>query len=107
MRTIVLAAAALLVWYLVLGIAIDRWLGPGAALLVLAVLVLSASSELALRDRLTRAWRRARTFLVLRADPAFRSSAVAEADRLLERARRLERALLSEGPLPPEPRSVA
>lgn len=107
MRTIVLAAAALLVWYLVLGIAIDRWLGPGAALLVLAVLVLSASSELALRDRLTRAWRRARTFLVLRADPAFRSSAVAEADRLLGRARRLERALLSEGPLPPEPRSVA
>ena len=97
MRTILLAAGMLLVWYLGLGTALVHWLGWLIALLVLATMALSASAELALRDRLTRAMHRARTYLALRADPAFRTAALAEADRLLEEARAIERALTRGG----------
>jgi 1-acyl-sn-glycerol-3-phosphate acyltransferase len=96
MRTIVLAAAMLFAWYLALGFTLGYWFGAAVALLVLATMALSAGRELALRDRLARAARRARTYLALRADPAFRSSALAEADRLLADARQLERALVDE-----------
>jgi 1-acyl-sn-glycerol-3-phosphate acyltransferase len=102
MRTIVLATGLLLAWYLVLGIALAHWLGIGVALLVLAMLVLSASAELALRDRASRAWRRARTYLALRADPALQAAALAEADRLLEEARALERALRAQRSMVPD-----
>jgi len=96
MRTIVLAATMLLAWYLVIGFALEHWLGASVALLALATMALSAGTGLALRDRLARAWRRARTYLALRADPALRTSALAEADRLLADARMLERALTGE-----------
>ena len=96
MRTIVLAATMLLAWYLVIGFALEHWLGANVALLALATMALSAGTGLALRDRLARAWRRARTYLALRADPALRTSALAEADRLLADARMLERALTGE-----------
>jgi glycerol-3-phosphate O-acyltransferase / dihydroxyacetone phosphate acyltransferase len=101
MRTIVLATGLLLTWYLLLGLLLADWFGIGIALLVLAMLALSASAELALRDRVSRAWRRARTYLALRADPAFQSSAIAEANRLLEEARALERALMVAQPATP------
>jgi hypothetical protein len=39
------------------------------------------------------AWRRARSYLALRAQPELRAQALAEADRLLEEARALELAL--------------
>jgi len=98
MRTIVLATGLLLAWYLLLGITLARWLGPGVAVLALATMLLSASAELALRDRISRALRRARTYLALRADPGLQASALAEADHLLEEARALERALGVGGP---------
>jgi hypothetical protein len=96
MRTILLAAGLLLLWYLVIGLALDHWLGTGAALVAIAVMLLSASAELALRDHLARAWCRARSYLALRAHPKLRAAALAEADRLLEEAKALELALQRE-----------
>ena len=93
MRMILLGAAALLIWYVVLAVILDRWFGARVALLALATMALSAGAELALRDRVSRAWRRARTYLALRADPRLRASALAEAGQLLEQARAIERAL--------------
>lgn len=93
MRTIVAGTGLLLVWYVAIGAALLHWLGPAVALLALMTMVLSASAELALRDRLARAWRRARTYLALRAHPDVRTQALAEADRLLEEAVLLEHAL--------------
>lgn len=93
MRTIIAGTGLLLIWYLAIGAALFRWLGLAVALLALATMVLSASAELALRDRLARAWQRARTYLALRADPTFRAEALIEADRLVEEAVALERAL--------------
>lgn len=95
MRTILLATGLLLLWYAAIGVTIGHWLGAGVALIVLAVLVLSASAELALRDHVNRAWRRARSFLALRADPAFRSAALTEASLLLEEAQVLEQVLVA------------
>jgi 1-acyl-sn-glycerol-3-phosphate acyltransferase len=95
MRTILLAAGLLVLWYLLVGLALDYWLGIGVALVAIVVMLLSASAELALRDHVARAWRRARSYLALRADPEFRANALAEADRLLEEARALELALHS------------
>lgn len=94
MRTILLATGLLLLWYVAIGVALARWLGIGASLVALVVMMLSAGAELALRDRVTRAWRRARSYLALRVDPAFRSTALAEANRLLEHAQAIERALM-------------
>jgi 1-acyl-sn-glycerol-3-phosphate acyltransferase len=96
MRTIVLGIGLLLTWYLVLGIALAHWFGPGVAILALATTALGASAELALRDRVSRARQRARTYLALRADSALQASALAEAARLLEEARSLEGALAAE-----------
>jgi len=59
----------------------------------IAVMLLSASAELTLRDHLSRAWCRARSYLALRAHPELRETALAEADRLLEEAKALELAL--------------
>jgi hypothetical protein len=96
MRTIVLGIGLLLTWYLVLGIALAHWFGPGVAILALATTARGASAELALRDRVSRARQRARTYLALRADSALQASALAEAARLLEEARSLEGALAAE-----------
>jgi hypothetical protein len=93
MRTILLAAGLLVLCYLIIGLALDHWLGTGVALVTIIVMLLSASAELALRDHVTRAWRRARSYLALRAQPELRAQALAEADRLLEEARALELAL--------------
>jgi len=93
MRTILLATSLLLVWYLTIGLALDHWLGFGVAVATIGVMLLSASTELALRDQISRAWRRARSYLALRAHPDIRATALAEADRLLEEARALELAL--------------
>lgn len=101
MRTIVAAAGLLLGWYLILGTAFDQWFGAGIALFALAIMALSASAEVAFRGRVARARRRARSYLALRADPTFRSSALAEADRLVEEALAIERVLAVEGPATP------
>jgi hypothetical protein len=73
---------------------VDHWLGSRAAIVTIAVMLLSASAELALRDHVSRAWRRARSYLALRSHPELRAAAVAEADRLLEEARALELTLV-------------
>jgi len=93
MRTIVLGTGLLLLWYMTIVAAIVHWFGWVVAVLAVAIMVLCASAELALRDRLSRAWRRGRTYLTLRADPAFRTQALAEADQLVDEAIRLERTL--------------
>lgn len=94
MRTILLAAGLLLLWYLGIGLAVDHWLGIRVALVTIAVMLLSASAELALRDHVSRAWRRAGSYVALRSHPELRAAALAEADRLLEEARDLELTLV-------------
>lgn len=101
MRTILLAAGLLLIWYLATAVVLGRWFGVGVALVALATMALSASAELALRDRVARAWKRARSYLALRTDPALRSEALTEAGRLLEEAQALERTLLQQAPMSP------
>lgn len=95
MRTILFATGFLFCWYVAIGVTLARWLGIGVAVVAIAVMILSAGTEIALRDRAARGWQRARSYLALRADPAFRSAALAEAGRLLDDAQALEQALLS------------
>jgi glycerol-3-phosphate O-acyltransferase/dihydroxyacetone phosphate acyltransferase len=108
MQTIIVAAALLLVWYLALGAMLAHWLGWTIAILAVAVMLMSASAELALRDRLARAWRRARTYLAFRSDPTLRETALAEADRLVNDAMALEDVLRgsSGGNVPDAPQAV-
>jgi len=96
MRMILLGAVALVAWYGILGIMLGHWLGARVALVALVTMALSAGAEPALRDRVSRAWRRARTYLALRADPALRASALTEANALLAHAQAVERALIDE-----------
>jgi glycerol-3-phosphate O-acyltransferase/dihydroxyacetone phosphate acyltransferase len=93
MRTILLGTGFVLIWYTVIGAILIHWFGWVVAGLALATMLLCASAELSMRDRLSRAWRRARTYVALRADPAVRRQALDEAERLLEEAMLLERAL--------------
>lgn len=93
MRTILLGAIALPAWYVILAVILGSWFGVRVVLLALVTMALSAGAELAIRDRVSRSWRRARTYLALRADPALNASALAEANQLLEQARAVERAL--------------
>jgi 1-acyl-sn-glycerol-3-phosphate acyltransferase len=96
MRTIVLALAALLVWYALLAVILTLWLGGVAAVLWLVAIFAAAQVDLRLEDRLTRAWRRARAYLVLRSDPELRAQLPIEIEGLLAEAVALERALLLE-----------
>lgn len=93
MRTLLVSAALLLLWYLAIGTVLVHWRGWAVAVVALTTMALCASAELSMRDRLTRAWRRARTYLALRADPVFRVEALTDANRLLEEAVQLERVL--------------
>ena len=96
MRTIVLGLAALLLWYAVLAVLISRQLGGIATVLGLFVLFAAAQVDLLLEDRLTRVWRRARTYLVLRGDQNLRSRLSLQINALLAEAGALEQALLRE-----------
>jgi glycerol-3-phosphate O-acyltransferase/dihydroxyacetone phosphate acyltransferase len=93
MRTIVLALAALLVWYALLAVILTLWLGGVAAVLWLVAVFAAAQVDLRLQDRLTRAWRRGRAYLVLRSDPELRAHLPIEIEGLLSEAIALERAL--------------
>jgi 1-acyl-sn-glycerol-3-phosphate acyltransferase len=95
MRTIVLGLALVLLWYALLAALVAHWFGAIAAGLLLVVLFMSARIDFLLRDRLGRTWRRARTYLALRAHPALRDEALAEIHVLLNDGRALERALLA------------
>lgn len=94
MRTMVLGLAALLFWYALLATLIAYWLGGVAAGLWLLVLFAAAQIDLLMEDRLTRVWRRARTYLVLRNDPQLHSRLSIEIDELLAEAEQLEQALV-------------
>jgi 1-acyl-sn-glycerol-3-phosphate acyltransferase len=94
MRTIVFGMAALLLWYGIWAVLLTRWLGGAAALAGLVAMFAAAQVDLAVEDRLTRVWKRARTYRALRRDPELRASALEEIDALLEQAIALEKALV-------------
>jgi glycerol-3-phosphate O-acyltransferase/dihydroxyacetone phosphate acyltransferase len=102
MRTMVLGLIAVVAWYALQALALTLWFGGAATSLWLVTIFLAANVDLQLHDRLTRVRQRARTFVALRADPAFRASVLEEIDSLLEEAYSLERALMQSG-LPESP----
>jgi hypothetical protein len=94
MRTIVLGLAFVLLWYVLQGVLLTRWFGVVAALLWLTVIFLAARIDFVLRDRLRRGWSRARSYLALRADPAFRETALQEIQLVVADALALEQRLV-------------
>ena len=99
MRTILFGLSAIVVWYVAQAIVITHYAGPLAASLWLA-LIFAAAHMLRLRGgRLQRALRRARAFLVLRADPELQPRIVREVDTLLVDALALEHTLITSGAL--------
>jgi 1-acyl-sn-glycerol-3-phosphate acyltransferase len=94
MRTIVLGLAFVLLWYALLGVLLTRWFGVLAALLWLVVIFLAARVDFVLRDRLHRGWKRARSYLALRANPAFRETALEEIRLVVTEALAVERLLV-------------
>jgi 1-acyl-sn-glycerol-3-phosphate acyltransferase len=98
MRTIVLGFAFVLAWYGLQAVLVARWLGGPAAVLWLVVLALAGHVDFMLRDRRQRAWRRAHTYLALRADPALRRDSLAEISVLVADGLALEAALLQSQP---------
>jgi hypothetical protein len=95
MRTIVLGLAFVLGWYLLLALLIAHWRGSVAAGLALVVVFVAARVDFIVRDRMDRAWRRARTYLALRANPGLRDAALAEIDALIIDGLALEASLLA------------
>lgn len=93
MRTIVIAAGALIVWYAALGFVAAHWLGDAIALLLLTAIFVAARVDMLLRDRLRRVRQRARTYLALRADPVLRRAVLCESDSLVDEALALEATL--------------
>jgi 1-acyl-sn-glycerol-3-phosphate acyltransferase len=97
MRTIVLGLVFVLLWYALQAILLTRWFGVEAALLWLVVIFLAARVDFALRDRLRRGWRRARSYLALRADPGFRQTSLAEIRLVVAEALAVEQLLVPPG----------
>jgi glycerol-3-phosphate O-acyltransferase / dihydroxyacetone phosphate acyltransferase len=93
MRTIVLGLALVSLWYLLLAVVVTCWFGGVAAALWLVTLFVSARIDFLLRDRIRRAWRRARTYMALRRDPALRARSLADIDAVVADAVALETAL--------------
>jgi hypothetical protein len=93
MRTIVLGLTLVLLWYGLQGGLVAHWFGGAAALLWTTAIFLAARVDFLLRDRLHRGWRRARTYLAIRADPALREGALVAIQALLAEALALEQAL--------------
>ncbi|MFL5605635.1 MAG: lysophospholipid acyltransferase family protein [Gemmatimonadaceae bacterium] len=94
MRTIVLGLAFVLFWYALQGVLLTRWFGVVPALAWLVVIFLAARVDFVLRDRLRRGWKRARSYLALRADPAFRATALEEIDLVVAEALAVEQLLV-------------
>lgn len=98
MRTIVLGLAFVLAWYALQAALVAHWLGTLAAGSWVVLLALAGRLDLALRDRRERAWRRARTYLALRADPALRRDALIESLALVADGLALEAVLIGLRP---------
>jgi glycerol-3-phosphate O-acyltransferase / dihydroxyacetone phosphate acyltransferase len=94
MRTIVIGLGFVALWYVILAVLVTYWFGALAAGAWLTVLFVSASVDFVLRDRFRRAWRRARTYMALRSDPALRARSLADIEVLVRDALALETALL-------------
>lgn len=82
MRTIVAGAAFVLMMYMVQGAVVTLVFGPWWGLGYVASLPLAADINLRMRERLHRALRRARTYLLFRARPALHEQLVGEAAEL-------------------------
>ena len=98
MRTIVLGLAAILVWYALQALAVTYWAGGPVAALWITGIFVAANVDLQLSDRLAGLRQRARTYRVLRGDPALRAAVLLEIDVLLTDAIALEDALLRGNP---------
>ena len=94
MRTMVLGLATVLAWYALQALAVAYWAGGTLAALWIAGIFVAANVDLLVSDRVAGVHRRARTYLVLRADPAFRTSVLREIDMLLADALALESELV-------------
>ena len=94
MRTIVLGLVFVLLWYLLQAVLLARWFGGVAAMLWLVLIFFAARVDFVLRDRLYRGWRRARTYLALRADPVFRERSLEEIRLVVADALALEQMLV-------------
>ena len=97
MRTIIFGLAALVVWYALLFVILDRLVGLPGALGWLFAIFASAHVLRLGAGRLRRALRRARTFLALRSNGALQQQLVAEFDALVAQSVSLEHALLQQG----------
>ncbi len=94
MRTILLGLALVLIWYALQASLVAHWLGGAAATLWLVVLFVAGHVDFLLHDRLGRVWRRARTYLALRADPRLREEWLREVRTLIADGLALEARLI-------------
>ncbi|HKW12738.1 MAG TPA: lysophospholipid acyltransferase family protein [Gemmatimonadaceae bacterium] len=93
MRTIVAGAVLVLVFYALQGALVGVFAGWIAATLYVVSLPLAADVNFVLRERLERAVRRARTYLLFRRRPRLRAQLQAELDRLRAEALEIEQLL--------------
>lgn len=94
MRTIIVGLAIVLVWYAAQAALVAWSCGGWVATAWIIIIYLAAQVQLLLAERFERARKRARTYLVMRADPTFRAQVLVEFQALLNEAIALERALL-------------
>jgi len=95
MRTFIMGLVLVLATYVALTTAVAVAFGPWWALLFLATLIPSASSDLRYGDRVRRARARARAFRRFRAVPALQAALLADADFLRSEAGALEQLSLA------------
>jgi glycerol-3-phosphate O-acyltransferase/dihydroxyacetone phosphate acyltransferase len=93
MRTIVAGAALVLAFYAAQGVAVALLAGWVAALLYVVSLPIAADVNFLLRERLGRAIRRARTYLLFRSRPKLEARFQGELQRLRAEAIEIERLL--------------
>jgi hypothetical protein len=86
MRTIVAGAAFVLMMYMLQGAAVALIAGPWWGLAYVAILPIAADINLRTRDRLRRAFRRARAYLYFRARPAVQNELLRRAAHLRDEA---------------------
>lgn len=94
MRTILFGVSAVVLWYVIQFVFLDRIAGAIVASLWLAMIFAAAHANRVGGGRLARALQRARAFLAFRADPTLQPRLVAAVDALLAEALALEQALI-------------
>jgi glycerol-3-phosphate O-acyltransferase/dihydroxyacetone phosphate acyltransferase len=96
MQTIIFGLVALVVWYALLFVVLDHFVGLPGAIAGLLLIFFSAHALRLGRGWFRRALRRARTFLALRSNGALQQRLIAEFDALVAQSVSLEDALLQE-----------